>query len=230
MKISTKLLTLLLAFSLFAMIGSDLTLKAKFDKIDQKDPYSGYLRESVKPFKYVKLTGNFFGYTQIVPGKAFELRMTDFQNYTVKPKIDRTVSGDTLNIHFETPGKKSPYNNSIYFGAPHLYIIAPQLSGVQSVGITSKIQGWQNGTISVQQSGHGMLFANNHFDTLLIDLKSGGYLNIEGQNLLGNTSIMLKDTSSLMIDKDIFKTFQMQVDSTARINIPGSLYRKTSKL
>lgn len=230
MKTSSKLLTLLFALSLFAMIGSDLSLKAKFDKIDLKDPYSGYLKHAVKPFKYVKMTGNFFGYTQLEPGKAFEIRMTDFHNHSIKPKIDWTISGDTLKIHYEINNKKFPYNNSIYQGSPHVFIIAPQLSGIQSNGITSKIKGWKNGTMSVKQTGHGILFSDNHFEELLINLNSGGNLNIEEKNLLGNTKIIVKDTSSLTINKNVFKSFHLEVDSTAYISLPGSLFEKTINL
>jgi len=228
MKNSNKLLIILFALSLFAVIGSGFSLKAKFEKLDKKDPYFGYEKQSVKPFKYVKMTGNFFGYTQIEPGKEFEIRMADFRNYSIKPKINWTINGDTLNLNYEMPEKKSPYNDKIYWGAPQVFIIAPQLSGVKSIGLTSKIKGWQDGTISIEQTGHGILFSDNHFDDLYIDLKSGGNINFESKNLLGNTKIVVKDTSSLTVDKNVFKSFHLEVDSTARISLPGSLFEKTS--
>lgn len=230
MKNSNKLLIILLAVSLFAVIGSGFSLKARFEKLDRNDPYFSYKKESVKPFKHVKMTGNFFGYTQIQPGKTFEIRMADFRNYSIKPKITWTINGDTLHVHYETSEKKSPYNDKIYWGAPQVLIIAPQLSGVQSNGLTSKIRGWQNGTMSVNQTGYGILFSDNHFDDLFIDLKAGGNLNFEAKNLLGNTKIIVNDTSSLIVDKNIFKSFHLTVDSTAHISLPGSLFGKTSKL
>lgn len=230
MKTSTKLITILLALSLFAMIGSDMTIKAKFDKIDKNDAYYGYLKKPVKPFKYVKLTGNFFGYTQIEPGKEFEIRMMDFHNYTIKPKIDWTINGDTLHVHYATQGEKYPYNDKIYWGAPHVYIIAPQLSGVQSIGLTSNIKGWKNGTMSVEQTGYGIIFSDNYFDELSIDLKSGGIVDFGIKNAIGHVDITVKDSSKLIVNKDVFESFKMKVDSTAHISLPGSLYGKNSPL
>ncbi|WP_221390784.1 hypothetical protein [Dyadobacter sp. NIV53] len=230
MKTSTKLIAILLAFSLFAMIGSDMSIKAKFDKIDKNDPYYGYLKEPVKPFKYVKMTGNFFGYTQIEPGKEFEIRLTDFYNYTIKPKINWKINADTLHVHYEMQGEKYPYNDKIYWGAPQIFIIAPQLSGVQSIGLSSSIKGWKNGTMSVEQSGNGVIFSDNHFDELSIDLKSGGNLDFWTKNVIGNVNITVKDSSKLTVEKDVFNSFNLKVDSTAHISLPGSLFRKFSAL
>lgn len=230
MKTSNKLLILLFALSIFLMIGSGFSLKAKFEKIDRKDPYFGYSSDLVKPFKYIKLTGNFFGYTQIEPGKKFEVRMSDFRSYSNRPDITWKVIGDTLNVNYKTSGQQSSYNGNIFIGAPHVYIIAPELSGVHSIGLMSKIQGWKNGAFSVEQKGHGVLFSNNHFSDLSINVQSGGNVKIEGQNLLGNTSVLVKDSSNLTADKDVFKTFGMKIDSAAYVSLPGSLVTKTSKL
>ena len=223
MKTSTKLLTILLAFSLFAMIGSDLTLKAKFDKIDRNDPFADYIKNSMKPFKYVKLTGNFFGVTQIQPGKAFEVRIQKILNDTKNPEITSKVDGDTLFVNFKTDNKKFSFNSDSYNWPSQVYIIAPALSGVTSNGITCKVQGWKNGTFSSVQKENGVLFDDNHFDKLSINSQSGSYTKIKTNNVLGETMVVIKDSSSIVVDKDIFKSFKMNIDSSAHVSLPGSL-------
>ena len=230
MKTSNKLLILLLAVSLLAMIGSDFALKAKFDKIDRKDPYFGYSHEILKPFKFVKLTGNQARIVQIQPGKSFELMKADMRNYSNKPEIKWQMSGDTLVIIHKAEGKKQPFFPGRFGESPALYITAPTLSGVISQGVTSNVKNWAGQDFFIKQTGNGIQLTNNRFENLKISISSGGYLQLSGKNTLGITEVQCKDSSELVVDKDNFKSFKMQADSNVRISLPGGLIQKISAL
>ena len=230
MKTSNKLLIILFAFSLLALIGSDLTLKAKFDKIDKNDPYFGYSHEMLKPFKYVKLTGNQIRIVQIQPGKSYELMKADMRNYSNNPEIKWKMSGDTLVIIHKADGRKQPFYPERFYEAPALYITAPALSGVVSQGVTSNVKNWSSPDFFIKQTGNGIQLVNNRFDNLKIDVSSGGYVQLAEKNNLGLTDVHCTDSSELVVNKDIFKSFKMQADSNARISLPGSLIKKIANL
>ena len=229
MKTSNKLLILLFALSLLAMISSDFALKAKFDKIDRNDPYYGYSHEILKPFKYIKLTGNQTRIVQIQQGNSFELMKADMRNYSSNPKVNWEMSGDTLVVAHTAEGKKQPFHPARLNEIPALYITAPTLSGVISQGVTSSIRNWSGQDFFIKQTANGILLDNNRFDNLKINVVSG-YVQLGSKNNLGITEVQCKDSSELIVDKDIFKSFKMQADSNVRISLPGSLLRKISNL
>ena len=53
---------------------------------------------------------------------------------------------------------------------------------------------------------------------------------MKGKNQIGAATIQVRDSSTLIVDKDVFKTLQIQVDSSAHLNLPGSLLKKSLSL
>ena len=144
MKTSNKLLISLFAFSILAIIGSGFSLKSKFDKININDPYHGYTRRILKPFKYVKLSGDPFGLVQINPGKTYELRMVDTRNYSDNPQVTQEIKGDTLMVNFTKDSYKTVFREELSFrNVPYIYITAPALSGLHADKVASILKGWQ---------------------------------------------------------------------------------------
>ena len=232
MKTSNLLLLGLLLLLFIAMIGVDLSLKKEFERIDRNDPYYGYSRDSLKPFKYVKLSGSNFTLTQIQPGKQFEIRKSDFEEYTKNSKIEWEVISDTLYVNFIKSKEYNPSFN-IYQELNQgvgIYILAPKLSGINSAEIVCKVNKWPSGDFNVIQSGSGMHLLNNSFDHLDIVSRKRGYVAILDGNRLGNTKVQVRDTSSFRADKDVFKSFQMQADSMTSVTLPGSLLNKNKDL
>jgi hypothetical protein len=231
MKTSNLLLLALLAFVFISMIGYDLGLKKNFDRIDRTDPYYGYSHDTLPPFKYIKLTGKQFGMVQILPGKIFEMRKQPLSGFPYHAGLVWKVANDTLIIDHSLDIERYPYGNGYTFGRnTYLYIMAPALSGVQSDGIVTSVNRWKEGTLSVRQTGEGILLTDNTFDQLSIEAHAGGYVEIKGNNHIGAATIQVRDSSTLIMEKDVFKILEVQLDSTTHINLPGSLLRKRLNL
>jgi hypothetical protein len=224
MKTSNILLTCLLAVTLLFIVGSNLVLKAEFDKIDRKDAFYGYKQETVKPFKYVKLQGKQIGITQIQPGTSYEIRFNKDRKL-----FDWKVIGDTLEMTYKRTWNEQPNQHDKLNYKPVVYILAPQISGVTTEKTTSIVKGWKNQNMIIKQSGNVMLLTDNTIHDLSALLTQGGNMKIDSNNRIENSITEVKDSSSFSTDKNIFKSFQAHVDSTGHISLPGDLYRKTLK-
>lgn len=231
MKTSNLLLLALLAFIFISMIGYDLGLKKNFDRIDRTDPYYGYSHDTLPPFKYIKLTGKQFGMVQILPGKIFEMRKQDMRGFPSNPGLEWKVANDTLFIDHSLDIERYPFGNGYTFGRnTYLYIMAPALSGVQSDGIVTTVKDWKEGTLSVRQTGEAMRLMDNIFNQLILEAHAGGYVEIKGNNQIGAAMMQVRDSSTLIVEKDVFKSLQIQADSSAHLNLPGSLLKESLNL
>ena len=232
MKTSNLLLIGILSFLFIAMIGVDLSLKKEFEAIDRDDPFYGYSKEPLKPFKYVKLTGTNFILTQIQPGEKFEIRKGKFEGYAGNSTMKWEVVSDTLFVTYDKGKDYNPYFD-VYQALNQgvgIYILAPELLGINSAGIVCKVKGWKSGDFSVVQSGAGMHLSDNGFDNLNIISKKRGYVAVLTDNHLGGASVQVRDSSTFKADKNVFKTFQIQVDSTSTVTLPGALLNKNMNL
>jgi len=108
---------------------------------------------------------------------------------------------------------------------PSVYIMAPTLSGISSEGLLTKITGWRGGALSVTQTGKTVLLTDNQFDTLRISAHAGGLVDLDANNVVGEGTLLVRDFSRGDIRKDVFKTFRMQVDTTAHVSLPGSMLK-----
>ena len=221
MKKSNILIIGLLAITLLFVVGSNLVLKAEFEKIDQSDPFYGYKRETLKPFSFVKIAGKQIGVTQIQSGADFKI----FYNAERK-MLDWKINGDTLELRHIA--ESDEYANSYYDfdSKPIIYVTAPQLSGIDVAKTVNIVKGFQIKSLDINQNGNSTLLTDNTIDNLSAKLIAGGYLVINAKNKIGTSHIQVKDSSQLSTEKDVFKSFQVGVDSLAKIKLPGSLYRK----
>ncbi len=223
MKKSNILLICLLSLALLFVAGSNLVLKAEYEKIDQNDIYYGYKKEILKPFKYLKINGRKVGVTQIQPGPDFEIIYN-----TERKRVDWKIIGDTLELTHKRPldEDSDPYYD--FDSKPAIYVMAPQIAGIDVTDAVSIVKGWKSENFTLKQKGNSTLLTSNTMSNLSANLRSGGYLLINGKNKIGKSEIMVKDSSELSSDKDIFGSFQVSVDSSAKIKLPGSLYKKTN--
>ncbi len=113
---------------------------------------------------------------------------------------------------------------------PAVYIMAPTLAGVSTEGLLTKITGWRGGVLSVAQIGKSLLLADNQFDSLSLSAYSGSSVEIDGNNAVGDGTLLVRDSSRVNIQKNVFKTYRMQVDSTAHVSLPGSMLGDKSSL
>lgn len=233
MKTSNVLLISLISFVFLAMIGVNISIKAKLEKIDLNDRFSGYSRHLLKSFKHIKLKGEPFGSIQIQPGDTFEIRKEEKDQLGQTMILEWQQNGDTLIVsqQMEEGAREIPYTPDGYvFRKPHMYIIAPEVVSLGSQGITSRVSHWPSGKLSVTQHGKAVLLSDNRFDEVVIDATNGGYVAIDKKNRLGSTIIELRDSSELRIEKDVVGQLTLRADSTTTVSLPGGLLRKSLNL
>jgi len=231
MKKSNILIICLIAFTFIAMIGSGLSLKTQFDKIDRKDPFSGFKKTSLGSFKFIRLSGNYFGVTQIMQADQSEIKIITGNTSEGEPMVTWKISNDTLIVSYKHQNtNKLPYNQNLLTLNPNVLIAAPKLTSIKSDGIITRIKGWKADSLSIQQKGFGVIFNDNQIKRLSTDLLSGAHLEIEGKNEITHSEITLQDSSSMSTSKDIFESFRVKADGNSRITVPGSLLRKMTNL
>jgi hypothetical protein len=220
MKTSNILLIVLFSFTFLALLGSNMVLTKEYDKIDKNDPLYGFNRKIVQPFKYVKLEGKAFGLTEIHPGKSFEIL-----TLPEKRLLDWRVTGDTLVFIYKRDWELfRPFSEQDLGNTPTVVITAPEVRGIIANNVPFSIKNWKSADMFIRQIGGALLLGHNTIENLTTDMSSGGYAKFDHSNNLGNVAIQVKDSSSLKIEKDVFKSFKANVDAAAHIDLPGNLY------
>lgn len=226
MKTSNILLSVVFTMVLIAIVGSNLVLKAEYDKIDKNDPLYGYKTEAVQPFKYVRLEGKAFGLTQIHPGKKFEISALPERRL-----LDWKVTGDTLIFTYKRDWELFvPFSEDNLIAAPSIYITAPEIKGIMSKNVPFRIQNWKSTEMSVWQEGGALQLNGNHIENLKTQVSSGGILVFQSKNSFGNAEVQVRDSSSFKIEKNNFKSLKASVDSSAHINVPGGMIRSIQSM
>lgn len=233
MKTSNVLLLSLLAFLLLSTIGVDLSLKSEFNSIDFKDPFRGYTRQALEPFKNVKLEGQSFGVVEIRPGSKFEMRRKENDGLGQPLYVELKMRGDTMVLSQRMNKGDRPIPSKLedyYTQTPHVYLIAPTAPSVSTEGIIVKISHWSSGAFSATQVGKGILLSDNRFDHLTVTASRGAIVSIDDKNQIRTAEVTVQDSSKLAVKKDVFESFKMQVGDSARVDLPAGLLRKSVDL
>ncbi|MCE7059176.1 hypothetical protein [Dyadobacter sp. CY343] len=223
MKPSSILLTALLALILVVTIGANLILKAEYDKLDKNDALAGHRKEALPAFNHIKLEGDAFGVTQIQPGKTHELRIMPEAKYlSWKMKSDTII----FTYHRDWPKDDIPAEYALR-GIPSFYIMSPKLAGLKAQDVICKVANWDSDQLSVDITDGAVLFSGNEFRNLQLSQKGTAWTKIDEKNKLGEVFVEVKQNSTFGIEKDVISSFKMKVDSSAHINLPGSLIDKS---
>ncbi|CAN5305187.1 hypothetical protein BH23BAC1_BH23BAC1_23940 [soil metagenome] len=225
MKKSDKLILGLFIVMVMGIFSTNMILKAEFDKINFKDIYHNYSQQSLTYFKNIRLEGSYGGLIQIQKGQETEIRI-------LKGNVNHfhwEIVGDTLILIYNNDWKPYNYRTEDAFDLePTAFIIAPELKSITAKGVNCKLTDWEEREWKLIHQGHnsGMFLSNNKIETLQADLKQGGLLSIGSKNSIKNANFQIQDTSSFVIEKDVFEVLNIRTDPKASIRIPGSLYQK----
>lgn len=225
MKKSNILLIALFSLTLLVLLGSNLALKAEFDKIDRKNPLYGFRTETAKPFKFVKLEGKAFGLTEVRQGDKFEILASSEKKY-----YDWKVVGDTLIFNYKREwGLNGSFTEQTLTIAPTFYITAPDIKSITAQNVPFRVKNWKSGDLSINMENGVLLFSENTIANLNTNVQSGGLVKFEGNNNFGDVAVQVRDSSNLKVDKNIFKSFKADVDAAAHIQLPGALYQNVGE-
>ena len=226
MKTSNRLLLGLLAIIFVAIGATAMVLKAEFEKIDTDDPFYGYTLENPPPFRAVRLTGNYQALVQLQPGDEYAIRMNNYS----KKGTTWDVSGDTLVVSFDFPTRQPPpdFHYAFYDRSASVYITLPYLSSLTAAGITTKLIGWQQDSLRLTTQGtqRGLLLTGSNLNQLVATTTQGGFTLLESDNEIVRAQVAVRDSSSFTAKYDVIDSLNLLADSTAQVELPGSLLRK----
>lgn len=223
MKTSNKLLIGLFAIGLFTLIGAHTALKAKHDQIDFNDPFYGLASMNLKPFRVLKLEGNNAGLIGVQTGKTYEIRLPD----EVREQFTFRYQGDTLLLRYTPPSVPWQSRANMYLdAAPAAVILTPTLHTVMTNRISCNVNRLSTDKLTVIQENAGVLLTNSTIGTLTVTDTQGSDLHTKATNRIDTALITSRDSSNLLVERDIFGTLRLQTDSLATVKIPGGLLKK----
>jgi hypothetical protein len=225
MKTSNKLLIVVALLTMFAMLASNLEIQAKYKKIKTDDLFPGYISKPVTPFRVIVLKGNLNGFVEIQAGTANGIKAHPIFDKNTKSEIH----GDTLEVSLMYPQRNNFTETNVPGYGPTIHIDASNLAEVISTDISYKIKGLKSAQLKLKANGGYTLLDSINVDNLTAVYQKEAMLKVADNNKLGRTDIQIRDKSELNIEKNIFTSLDMDIDSTARVTIPGNLLYKLMK-
>ena len=225
MKTSNKLLIVVAFITLIAMLGSNLEIQAKYKKIKTDDLFPGYISKTVTPFHVIVLKGNLNGFVEIQAGKTNGIMAHPIFDKNTKSEIH----GDTLEVSLIYPERSNFTQTDVTGYGPTIHIDASNLTEVISTDISYKIKGLKTAQLKLHANGGYTLLDSTNIEQITAVYQKEAMLKIADNNKLGRTDIHIRDKSELNIEKNIFTSLGMDIDSTARVTIPGNMLYKLMK-
>ncbi|GAB3270715.1 hypothetical protein GCM10027347_41580 [Larkinella harenae] len=223
MKTSNKLLIGLFIMGLFTLIGANVALKVKHDKIDFNDPFYGLESIPLQPFRVLKLEGDNAGLVSVQTGQRHEIRLPD----QARAQFTFRYQGDTLLVNYIPSSIPWQSRANMYLDAiPAAVILTPTLQTVMTNRISCNVNHFESNNLAVVQKSGGVLLTNSTIGTLTVTDTQGSDLHIKPTTHINTAVIVSRDSSGFMAERDVFGTLRLQTDSLATVKVPGSLLKK----
>jgi len=224
MKNSNKLLIALLTITLIVLLGSNLVIKAEFDKINPNDIFYGYSTKPVKPFKVIVLKGNVNGFVDVSAGQKSEIKT----NPSFEKFVTQKISGDTLTIHIIYPERGNNMAAAYTGYGPTVHIETPDINEIYINEISCALKGFKSNSLKIHSQSGFTRLENNTITNLEADQKNGSTLEIN-KNTFGKAVFEIRDSSRFEVGKDVFTSIELNADTTATVSLPGNLLNKFTK-
>jgi len=226
MKTSNQLLIGLIVIIFAAIFGTATVLKGEYEKIDKDDPFYGYVTDSLADFSAIKLKGKYPNLIQIQAGNQFEIKMRDSKPLRMK----WTIRNDTLVLTYPESDFPDWFKvQGTLAGRAGIYIIAPQLTSVQTKLTTCKLTGWNLANLELIQQGEnsGMALTESNIGNLSATVTQGGMMRIEQSSKIEQATVEVQDISTFTVRPSAVDSISIQADSTAQVQIPGYLLHQS---
>jgi hypothetical protein len=231
MKLSSKILAMMLGAFVICLFVSNVILKKQYDSTDKSDYYWNYNKISTTPFKYLKIDGG--NVTNIVfeQQKNCSVRVLDYWGGYDKDSVKTYVSGDTLHLQFV----KSPtdlYKKSWMETNVLVRIAAPQLLAIDGYNTNFELAKLDQKELQINLTGKSRIEieSNTHnFDKLSInqrdssqvifemnpDLKQSPIINVK------NVAVKMQGVSLLDIGHMNVDNLQLDVTESSAVILSG---------
>lgn len=201
MKLSSKILVMMVGAFVICLFASNVILKKQYDSADKSDFYWNYNKISTIPFKYLKIDGG--NVTNIVfeQQKNCSVRVLDYWGGYDKDSVKTYVAGDTLHLKFV----KSPtdlYKKSWMETNVLVRIAAPQLLVIDGYNTNFELEKLDQKELQINLAGKSRIEveSNTHnFDKLSINQRDSSQVIFEmNPDLKQSPTINAKNVSVKM--------------------------------
>ncbi len=216
MKLSSKILVMMLSAFVICLFASNVILKKQYDSADKSDYYWNYNKISTTPFKYLKIDGG--NVTNIVfeQQKNCSVRVLDYWGGYDKDSVKTYVSGDTLNLQFV----KSPtdlYKKSWMETNVLVRIAAPQLLAVDGYNTNFELEKLDQKELSIKLGGKSRIeveSSTHNFDKLSINQRDSSQVIFEmNPDLKQSATINVKNVAVKMQGVSLLDIGHMNIDN-----------------
>ncbi|MET4083979.1 hypothetical protein ABIB40_003952 [Pedobacter sp. UYP30] len=231
MKLSSKILVLMLGAFVTSLFASNVILKKRYDSVDKSDYYWNYNKISTAPFKYLKIDGG--NVTNIVfeQQKSCSVRVLDYWGGYDKDSVKTYISGDTLHLQFvNSPTdlyKKSWMETNVL-----VRIAAPQLLAVDGYNTNFELEKLDQKELSINLGGKSRIEveSNTHnFDKLFISQRDSSQVIFEMNPDLkqaptikaNNVTVKMQGVSLLDFGHMNIDTLQLDVSEKSAVILSG---------
>lgn len=216
MKRSTITLITILGFVLVVIFVTSYSVKGKFDRMDKKYLFQGFQRFHTDSFNYVKLEGMYddANKIEILPGVSYDVNTVADTSF-----IRWGVSGDTLIVR----SKRLYSTRNAFKPNPILYIVTPTLKGVIGQDAHFRIRNFTTQRLDITVTGGNLIVSDCKIGDLSAMTELRGELYIDLKNKIDKADITVGERGRLNVDKNVFKSFHVSVDSTGSVQLPKEL-------
>lgn len=220
MKLTSKILLVMLGAFVICLFTSNMILKKRYDSADKSDYYWNYNKISTLPFKYLKIDGG--NVTNIVfeQQKNCSVRVLDYWGGYDKDSIITYTSGDTLNLQF-IKSSTDLYKKSWMETNVLVRIAAPQLLAIDGYNTNFEMEKLIQKELYINLAGKSRIEveSNTHnFDKLFINQRDSSQVIFEMNPDLKQTpiinvkNVVVKMQGVTLLDIGHMKVGNLQLD------------------
>ena len=236
MKLTAKILLVMLLLFTTGLFASNMLLKKAYDKQDKSDIYWTYEKILEQPFRHVKINGG--NITRIVyrQGPHPSVRVVkDWEGYK-RNIVKAYISNDTLYINFPND-YKNIYEKEYLRWTTVLRIFSPELLSVTGNNTKFFMEKLQQKNVTVQLSGKSFFEAESlvpQFDKISVTQSDSSEVQFEmdpslkvpGNFHVAQLTASLKGVSFLDISNASIDSLQLSVTDSSGVFLSGSVMKK----
>jgi len=236
MKLTAKILLVMLLLFTTGLFASNMLLKKAYDKQDKTDIYWTYEKILEQPFRHVKINGG--NITRIIyrQGPHPSVRVAKDWDGFKRNSVKAYTSNDTLYINFPND-YKDIYEKNYLRWSTVLRIFSPELLSVTGNNTNFLMEKLQQKNIAVQLSGRSFFEVESlvpQFDKISVIQSDSSEAEFEMDPSLkgpknfhvGQLTASLKDISFLDIGHASIDSLQLSVTDSSGVFLSGSVMKK----
>ena len=216
MKLTSKILVVMLGAFLICLLTSNIILKKQYDSADKSDYYWNYNKISTLPFKYLKIEGGNMTNIVFQQQRNCSVRVLDYWGGYNKDSVLTYTSGDTLYLQLV----KSPidlYKKSWMETNVLVRVAAPQLLAIDGYNTNFEMEKLDQKELYINLSGKSRIEveSNTHnFDKIFINQQDSSQIIFEMNPDLKQTPIInVKNVFVKMQGVTLLDIGHMKVDN-----------------